>query len=111
MKSLISAVLLVSAAYGDVVTDWNAVMLATVRPQGAHIQSRIAAVTHIAMHDAVNSITNEYRTYGGRIYAGQPYGLRQVRRRHTCPWLVQRPLQPPRIALPSAPRRRLSLSS
>ena len=69
MKSLISAVLLVSAAYGDVVTDWNAVMLATVRPQGAHIQSRIAAVTHIAMHDAVNSITNEYRTYGGRIAA------------------------------------------
>ena len=69
MKSVISALLLVSAAYGDVVTDWNAVMLATVRPQGAHIQSRIAAVTHIAMHDAVNSITNEYRTYGGRIAA------------------------------------------
>lgn len=69
MKSLISALLLVSTAYGDVVTDWNAVMLATVRPQGAHIQSRIAAVTHIAMHDAVNAITNEYRSYGGRIAA------------------------------------------
>jgi hypothetical protein len=49
--------------FADVVTDWNAVMLTAVRSQGAHVQSRIAAVTHLAMHDAVNSITNEYQTY------------------------------------------------
>jgi hypothetical protein len=49
------------------VMEWNQNALRattlTTPPQGALVQIRSMAIVHASMHDAVNSITGEYRTY------------------------------------------------
>jgi hypothetical protein len=47
----------------DVVTDWNALMVATVSSQNPFAQARLAAITQLAVYEAVNSITRRYRPY------------------------------------------------
>jgi hypothetical protein len=47
----------------DVVTDWNAVMVATVSGQNPFAQARFAAITQLAVYEAVNSITRKYQPY------------------------------------------------
>ena len=50
-------------ARADAVTDWNAIMLATVASSNAFIQARSAAIVQLAVFDAVNSINGRYRPY------------------------------------------------
>jgi hypothetical protein len=65
-----AAVLLLSTtARADVVSDWNTIMLATVSGQNPFAQARFAAITHLAVFEAVNAIKGDYKPYGGTIMA------------------------------------------
>ncbi len=59
-------------ARADVVLDWNVIMLSTIGPQPPFPTSRFAAITHLAMFEAVNAITGRYDPYLGTI--GAPSG-------------------------------------
>jgi hypothetical protein len=48
---------------GDVVLDWNAVMVTTVSGQNPFAQARFAAITQLAVFEAVNSITGDHEPY------------------------------------------------
>src|SRR5262245_59767300 len=53
----------------DVVTDWNVITLqaaaaAGLNPQRQH---RVAAMVHVAMHDAVNSVAPQYKPYSVHV--------------------------------------------
>jgi len=53
-----------TSAYADAVTDWSAIALPVVGTAGGPpIQFRMMAMTHIAMHDALNAIDPRYDTY------------------------------------------------
>jgi hypothetical protein len=58
-----------AAAKADVVSDWNAVMLTTVGGQSPFAQARYAAITHLAVFEAVNAITGNYQPYLGTVTA------------------------------------------
>src|SRR5262245_39844352 len=58
-------------ASADVVLDWNAAMLATLTGQSPFAQARFAAITHLAVFEAVNAITRDYKPYLGTIIAPQ----------------------------------------
>jgi hypothetical protein len=53
----------------DAVTDWNRIMEATVSSQTPFPQARFAAITQIAVFEAVNAITRDYKPYLGTITA------------------------------------------
>jgi hypothetical protein len=61
--------LLLIPAFGkaDVILDWNAIMQATVSSQPPFPQARLAAITQLAVFEAVNAITREYKPYLGTI--------------------------------------------
>jgi hypothetical protein len=63
--------LLFSAAIGsaDVVTDWNGIMLTTMSGQNPFAQARFAAITQLAVFEAVNAITGDFKPYLGTINA------------------------------------------
>jgi hypothetical protein len=50
-------------ARADVVTDWNALMVATVSGQNPFAQARFAAIVQLAVYEAVNSIARKYQPY------------------------------------------------
>jgi hypothetical protein len=60
-----------AAASGDVVHDWNTQALRVPSAVGPP-QARTLAIMHVAMHDAINSVTGQYRTYGPKVSA--PFG-------------------------------------
>lgn len=62
-------------ADADVVRDWN-VQLLKVPSMVGPPQARLLAIMHVAMHDAINSITGEYQTY--RRPATAPFGASPV---------------------------------
>jgi hypothetical protein len=68
------AVLLVTPATSraDVVQDWNAIMLTIVGTQNPFAQARFAAITQLAVFEAVNACTGDYAPYLGTIVA--PWG-------------------------------------
>ena len=51
----------------DVVQDWNAIMQATVTLQPPFPQARLAAITQLAVFEAVNAITRQYKPYLGTV--------------------------------------------
>jgi hypothetical protein len=59
----------VGTAHADVVTDWNAIMQETVASTDPFLQVRSAAITQIAVFEAVNAIVREYKPYCGHIAA------------------------------------------
>src|SRR5512144_1697680 len=69
----LSALLALSAlpgpAHADVVTDWNLTTLQVAAAGGLNPQRqhRIAAMVHVAMHDAVNSVAPRYRAYAVQV--------------------------------------------
>jgi hypothetical protein len=64
------ALLLVPALVkADVVLDWNAIMQSTVSAQPPFPQARFAAITQLAVFEAVNAITRDYKPYLGTITA------------------------------------------
>jgi len=56
-------------ANADVVEDWNKIMLNTVSAQNPFAQARFAAITQLAVFEAVNTITGQYTPYLGTISA------------------------------------------
>src|SRR6267378_2082559 len=78
MKRLCTSVTLVAmfmcgplAARADVVLDWNAIAVTTLVSQGqspfAH--ARFLAITQLAVFEAVNAITGDYKPYLGTVVA------------------------------------------
>jgi hypothetical protein len=47
----------------DTVLEWNEIMVTTVGGQNPFAQARFAAITQLAVFEAVNSITGEYDSY------------------------------------------------
>jgi len=58
-----------AAGKADVILDWNAVMQATIGAQPPLPQARFAAITQLAVFEAVNAITRDYKPYLGTITA------------------------------------------
>ena len=54
------------AARADAVLDWNAIMVRTVAGQNPFAQGRTAAVAQLAVFEAVNAISGDYRPYPRR---------------------------------------------
>jgi hypothetical protein len=50
-------------ARADTVLDWNAIMLTTLTGQTPFASARFAAITQLAVFQAVNAITGEYEPY------------------------------------------------
>ena len=71
IKIGVVVLLLMSAAMAraDVVLDWNAIMLNTIGGQNPFAQARFAAITQLAVFEAVNAITGDYEPYLGTITA------------------------------------------
>ena len=67
--ALAAFLLIVAAARADVVLDWNAIMQATVNSQPPFPQARFAAITQLAVFEAVNAVTRDYQPYLGTITA------------------------------------------
>src|SRR5207244_6724962 len=59
------------AARADVVLDWNAIAVSTLVSQGQNpfAQSRFMAITQLAVFEAVNAITGNYKPYLGTVVA------------------------------------------
>ena len=70
-RFLITLTLLSAQAIGsaDVVSDWNVIMLTAVSGQNPFAQARFAAITQMAVFEAVNAITGDYKPYLGRMSA------------------------------------------
>lgn len=70
MASIVTAMLFMPAtARADAVLDWNAIMQATVATQAPFPQARFAAITQLAVFEAVNAVTREYKPYFGATLA------------------------------------------
>lgn len=65
----VAAVLLCSPAIAtaDVVTDWNAIAVATSGGQNPFNQARLMAITQLAVFEAVNAVTGKYEPYLGDV--------------------------------------------
>jgi hypothetical protein len=53
----------------DTVTDWNATLLSVTSGQNPFAQARLAAITQVAVFEAVNAVTREHRPYLGTVTA------------------------------------------
>src|ERR1700704_6727768 len=78
MKRVLTSVTLVAllvcspiAARADVVLDWNAIAVSTLVGQGQspYAESRFMAITQLAVFEAVNAITGDYKPYLGTVAA------------------------------------------
>jgi hypothetical protein len=78
MRRLCTSVTLVAlmvctpiAARADVVLDWNAIAVSTLLGQGQSpfAQARYLAITQLAVFEAVNAVTGDYRPYLGTVAA------------------------------------------
>ena len=67
--SVMALLMMPAAGKADVVLDWNAIMQATVGTQPPFPQARFAAITQLAVFEAVNAITRDYKPYLGTITA------------------------------------------
>lgn len=65
------AALLSTAAVssGDPVLEWNSIMMSTTATQNPILQARFAAITQVAVFEAVNAIYQDYDPYLGTIVA------------------------------------------
>jgi len=71
MLALVMASAIPSAVRADAVTDWNAIMQATVTapPTNPFYQARWGAIVQLAVFEAVNAIEGDYEPYLGSIDA------------------------------------------
>jgi hypothetical protein len=69
MATLVSGPVVAKA---DAVLDWNLIAVNTTAPSGPFAQARYVAIVQLAVFEAVNSITRDYRPYLGSIVA--PHG-------------------------------------
>lgn len=77
--TLIGGLLAASSAVADVIHDWNekAVSAGYAARQGPPPHTRIVAMVHLAMFEAVNSIDARYRPYRARL-AAEPGASREA---------------------------------
>src|ERR1700692_2835029 len=68
---MLSLWLVTAAARADAALDWNtiAVNTAVANKQNPFAQARFAAIAQLAVFEAVNAITQDYRPYTGAITA------------------------------------------
>ncbi|HKB41449.1 MAG TPA: vanadium-dependent haloperoxidase [Gemmataceae bacterium] len=68
---LVACALGAAVAHADTVTDWNAIMQATVSapPTNPFFQARWSAIVQLAVFEAVNAIEGDYEPYLGIIAA------------------------------------------
>lgn len=69
MKTIVLGALWMGVAFADAVTDWNTILRSTIAAENGPAQSRYAAITHLAMFEAVNAITKDYQPYLRTIQA------------------------------------------
>jgi hypothetical protein len=62
-------VLVCRPASADIVLDWNVTMLQTLTGQSPFATARYAAITQLAVFEAVNAITGDYEPYLGTVHA------------------------------------------
>jgi hypothetical protein len=62
---LLALLLMSLTGRSDVVQDWDAIMQAAVSSQPPFPQARFAAITQLAVFEAVNAITRKYKPYLG----------------------------------------------
>ena len=67
--SLLSPGAAQAAPADDVVVSWNAIMTTTISAQNPFAQARIAAITQLAVFEAVNAITGKFDSYLGSVTA------------------------------------------
>lgn len=68
VASLCSVLLFSPAmAQADAVLDWNEIMVELVQDQPPPFQNRFAAITQLAVFEAVNAVTGQYKPYLGTI--------------------------------------------
>ena len=60
---------LATNAKTDVVLDWNLITMTTVSGQNGVEQVRLAAITHLAVFEAVNAIVGDFKPYLGTVVA------------------------------------------
>jgi len=67
--TVLSAVLALTPTVGraDVVLEWNALMVALVQGQPPPNMNRFAAITQLAVFEAVNAVTGEHTPYLGTV--------------------------------------------
>src|SRR3981189_3620918 len=58
-----------AVAKADAVLDWNLIAVNTTNPSGPFVQARYVAIVQLAVFEAVNAITGDYRPYLGTIGA------------------------------------------
>jgi PAP2 superfamily len=58
-----------AVAKADAVLDWNLIAVNTTNPSGPFVQARDVAIVQLAVFEAVNAITGDYRPYLGTIGA------------------------------------------
>jgi hypothetical protein len=58
-----------AGAQANAVLDWNEIMMDALAGQNPVNETRLAAITHLAMFEAVNAVTGEYEPYIGTIEA------------------------------------------
>lgn len=66
---IVSTLCAFQSAYADVVTEWNATAMEASAQTNSLVQSRILAITHAAIFDAVNAIGGKYKRYIAEIKA------------------------------------------
>src|SRR5215204_3507358 len=71
MVAAVCGMLLSAAALAieDPVLEWNAIMLSTTATQNPFFQARFAAITQLAVFEAVNAIDKDFDPYLGTITA------------------------------------------
>jgi hypothetical protein len=70
MLAAVSLILFAATpARADAVQDWVSIMLTTIGGQSPFAQARFAAITELAVFEAVNACTKEYEPYLGTIAA------------------------------------------
>jgi hypothetical protein len=73
MAAAVCGTLLASAATAasstDPVLEWNSIMVSTTASQNAFFQARYAAITQLAVFEAVNAIDQDFEPYLGTISA------------------------------------------
>jgi hypothetical protein len=58
-----------AASAGDPVLEWNSIMVTTTATQNPFFQARFAAITQLAVFEAVNAIEKEFEPYLGTMSA------------------------------------------
>jgi hypothetical protein len=72
---MVSMLCALQSAHADVVTEWNATAVESSARVNSRVQSRILAITHAAIFDAVNAIGGRYKRYVAEVKA--PAGASQ----------------------------------